>query len=75
MEEKLGIEVAQEEKMVEMEVEGFLEEYSRSKSRDRDEECTACKCEVCIKKEKKVDELCVNLCEKDEIRIRNRKKE
>ena len=53
----------------------FRRDYSRSKSRDRDEECTACKCEVCIKKEKKVDELCVNLCEKDEIRMRNRKKE
>ena len=25
--------------------------------------CTACKCEICRKKEKKVDELGVNLCE------------
>ena len=25
--------------------------------------CTACKCENCVRKDKKVDKMCVNLCE------------
>ena len=36
---------------------------SVERSGERNMRCTACKCEICRKKEKKVDELGVNLCE------------